>query len=474
MTTDTYDGVELNAGSFRDPAGRVFSWDGEIYRTVNACAVSNYEHCKESGFWDFLREKKWMPEFEELPESQWINIDFPGKGLACPAYVLKHQRIPLVSYSYEWTYAQLRAAALRHLDIQIKALDYDVSLSDGNTFNMQFMGSRPIHIDTLSFKKYEEGEIWLGYDQFCRQFIYPLVFEYYTGVGFQHLVRGQIEGIEAADLAKLLPFRARFSPRVQLHVYQRARIDAKSHRLDELKSVSQRNLSKKQLKNMLLDTRAWIQALAKKSKDNTFWSGYDVDNSYSANEDETKNRFIESFCKSHGVNSVVDLGGNTGKFSRTALSAGASRAVVVDADRDSLHFCFKKAAKSKQLVNTLLMDLRDPSSDRGWAQAERLGLNARVSGDAVFALALIHHLAISGNVPLSMVVSWIMGFAPSGVIEFVPKTDPMLARMLATREDIFSDYSLDTLLESISKNAQVLEVEELPISGRVLISFVRK
>jgi len=36
---------------------------------------------------------------------------------------LEHERIPFVSYRYEWTFSMLRDAALVHLDLLLAALD---------------------------------------------------------------------------------------------------------------------------------------------------------------------------------------------------------------------------------------------------------------------------------------------------------------------------------------------------------------
>ena len=135
-----------------------------------------------------------------------VSRDVLGGEAGDPALVLEHPRLPFVSYPYEWPFKALKAAALHHLDIQIDALDGGVALSDASAYNVQFLGAKPIFIDLLSFRRYREGEFWLGHRQFCEQFLNPLLLRALVGVPHNAWYRGSLEGIVSAELSRLLPF----------------------------------------------------------------------------------------------------------------------------------------------------------------------------------------------------------------------------------------------------------------------------
>ena len=468
------DELQVNGGSFRDPSGSVFQHEGGVYRTVNPIAAAAYEFSRDSGCLDKLLKKKWIPSWSEVDTADWGKFQLHKHFEITPTYVLKHEKVPFISYPYEWTFQQLKDAALRHLEIQLEALKHQVALSDSSSYNMQFVGPRPIHIDLLSFRPYVEGEIWVGYDQFCRHFLYPLLFEAYTGVQFNSLLASNLEGIQVLDLYKLLPFKAKYlSLHCYLHVVLRAKVERKAHRLDELDQISKKGISQKRLAALLQDMQHWITGL-KTPLEGTYWSDYADVNSYSDEGTLAKLELIRAFVEKHKPETVIDLGGNSGQFSKEAVSFGAGRSIVVDADISALQRCHNMAKAEKLNLTPLFMSLTDTSADRGWDQNERAGFNVRAKSDAVFALALVHHLSITGNVPFPSVIRWIMGRAPRGIIEFVPKTDVMVKRMLATREDIFDNYSLDVMKRVIEESGFVVSELLLKESGRVLIEYEGK
>ena len=106
-------------------------------------------------------------------------------------------------------------------------------------------------------------------------------------------------------------------------------------------------------------------------------------------------------------------------------------------------------------------------------QAERAGFGKRVRVDGVIALAFEHHLAIAKNVPLPQVVEWLVERAPTGIIEFVPKIDPTVQKMLALREDIFDDYTIEAFTTALSQRGRIVKQKEVSQSGRTLFVFDR-
>lgn len=171
---------------------------------------------------------------------------------------------------------------------------------------------------------------------------------------------------------------------------------------------------------------------------------------------------------------IWDFGCNTGTYSKVALENGATYAVGFDYDHGALELAFSRASSENLSLLPLFLDIANPSPNQGWNENERKGLSERASSDAVIALAFVHHIVIGRNVPLSEVVNWLTILAPQGVIEFVPKQDPMVQELLALRDDIFYDYTEEKFLEYLSRNSEIVESQTLTQTGRKMIWFRRR
>jgi hypothetical protein len=122
----------------------------------------------------------------------------------------------------------------------------------------------------------------------------------------------------------------------------------------------------------------------------------------------------------------------------------------------------------------LVMDLGNPSPGTGWENRERMTLAERGPADTVLALALVHHLAISNNVPFGRMASFLSTLGRRLIIEFVPKSDSQVQRLLAAREDVFTGYTRDDFETEFSRNFTVEETIPLSESGRVIYSMTAK
>ncbi len=397
-----------------------------------------------------------------------------GAQGAGASFVLEHPRIPFISYPYEWPFQALKAAALLQLDILLAALERGVALTDASAYNIQFIGVKPIFIDNLSFCRYVDGEFWLGHRQFCEQFINPLLLCAKLGVPYNAWYRGNLEGITAEDLAAVLPWRSRLSWNVFTNVYLQARLQSTADRSDRtIEKVTSRRLPRVGFEQILVGLRRWVAKLQPRSSSNTVWRNYAADNSYSKPEEASKRQMIADFTKSAEPELILDIGCNTGEYSRVALENGAKLAIGFDFDVGALDVAFERAQRESLAFLPLSLDAANPSPDQGWAQSERKGFQDRAKGDAVLALALIHHLAIAKNVPLDRVVSWLVNMAPRGVLEFVPKSDPMVERLLLLREDLFDDYDQKSFEAALSRRARIVRSQRVSSSGRTLYCFER-
>lgn len=460
-------GVSIEAGSFRDPRGRIFYVDNRVLRTVMPMAVADFDYVRSTGLIDALQAAGQL-----VGESQIAAEDL-GDLADTAAYVLEHPRIPFISYPYEWTFSALKAAALLHLDIQQAALQKGVSLSDASAYNVQFIGPRPVFIDSLSFRRYADGEFWAGHRQFCEQFVNPLLLRACNGVAHNAWFRGSLEGIPAEDLSRVLPWRSRFSWNVLTNVFMQARLQKNSSTDEAASRARGRRLPKIGFAQMLHGLRKWIAKLEPRGDTRTVWQDYAGDNSYADAEAVQKREFIAEFCNAVRPGLVFDVGCNTGDYAAVALENGADLAVGFDFDQGALELGYQRAVSSGLNFLPLLLDAANPSPDQGWQQAERMGLQRRTEGDAVIGLALIHHLAIAKNLPLREVLAWLLAMAPQGVLEWVPKQDAMVQRLLQMREDLFDDYDQQSFEACLQAQARIVKSKVVSSSGRTLYWFDR-
>lgn len=421
----------LCRGSFRDPSGFLFWRNGALYRQINTCYQETYGLLKASALYDTLVKSGKLIPHEEVA----IEPELPE----CAYTIIQPALIPFISYPYEWSFSQLKDAALLTLNIQEMALSHGMSLKDCSAYNVQFYQGKPIFIDTLSFEPYQEGLPWVAYRQFCQHFLGPLALMAYTDIRLQQLLRVYIDGIPLDFVGKLLPFstKFRFSLLLHLHVHaaSQRRFAGKSNKI-----TARKNVSRRAMLGLIDSLKSAIRSLTWQPK-GTEWADYYQDTNYSSTALHQKEEVVRTFLEKLSPESVWDLGANVGKFSRIA-SERQIPTIAFDIDPAAVERLYLESRKtSDSYLLPLLLDLTNPSPAIGWQNQERLSLQERAPADTVLALALIHHLAIGNNVPLDALAEFFSTLCRHLIIEFVPKTDSQVQRLLVTREDIFDAYT---------------------------------
>jgi hypothetical protein len=452
--------------SFRDPSASVFYADGRVLRGLDAQAA---------GDWSAFAESTTFSTFSAnggLVGTRVAGVD----DLVLPreyAVVLEHDRIPFVSYPYEWTFAMLRDAAVLHLDLLASALDEGLTMKDGYSFNVQWNGSTPQFIDIGSFERGAGGP-WVGYRQFCQTFLYPLMLEAHLGIPFQRYLLGHLDGIEPTEMRRIFGGLRRFKKGVFRHVYlhsvaeTRVRQGSEKTRDDLGKAGFGAELQKAVVRKLV----KLVQSLRSKRSDST-WAKYRETCSYSDEGRVAKERFIREVLGARTTKLAWDLGANDGAYARLVAATGAY-VVAVDADDVTVDAMYRSLrAENVTNVLPLVMNLMDPSPARGWRNAERKAFTDRAAPDLVLALALVHHLALAGNVPLPEVVSWLRALGgslgSSLVVEFVEPHDPMARQLLGNkREGLFPDYRIDAFEKLLEEQFTIARREPLPGGSRTL------
>jgi len=444
-------------GSFRDPSGFLFQEKGILYRNINNSYKKDYNKALFSGLLKALWNEKLLIKHSEEEKERNHNI----------YKIIKPEFIPFISYPYEWCFSQLKDAALLTLQIQKKALSYEMTLKDASAFNIQFKKGNPILIDTLSFEEYEEGTPWVAYKQFCQHFLAPLALMCYHDLRLNQMSRTSIDGIPLEIASSLLPRKTLLNFSLFTHIHLHAKTQS-FYSDKQTSSVSRRKLSKSSLIAFIENLEKAILSL-KLREIKTEWCNYYSDTNYSNDSFSQKKKLVENFLvRTNNIKTVWDLGGNTGLFSRIASNKNIAT-ISFDIDPIAIEKSYILTKKQKETnILPLVLDLTNPSPSLGWAHSERDSLEKRSNADLIMALALIHHLAISNNLPFENIAEYFSKLGKYLIIEFIPKSDSNTKKLFATRKDVFPKYNKQDFKKSFSKFYNIIKEENIKNSERIL------
>lgn len=450
-------------GSFRDPSGFVFVKNDVIYRQVNKSYSEDFDCLMTSGLYDSLVSSGLIVKHED------VSDDF---NLSDGAYkILRPDQVDFISYPYEWCFSQLKDAALTTLQIQAMAIERDMTLKDCSAYNLQFTNEGVKFIDILSFERYVEGNAWEAYKQFCQHFLNPLLIIAYTDVRLAKLSSVYIDGIELDISSKLLPVWTWFKPSILIHIHLHSMIQKRYSYNNKVSTnvlhyTKKKHFSKTSMKALVDNLTSMIQALRWKHGSSS-WSAYNSE-SYNTDAFTHKKQLVEQYLGFINPTTVFDLGANVGLFSRVAAKT-ASKTVSFDMDPVCVEMNYLKCKEEKLYhLLPLVLDLANPSPSIGWENIERMSFMDRALADTVIALALIHHLIISNNVPLSKLSKFFKQICRYLIIEFVPKDDPMSQNLLTLRKDIFLDYTQDIFEAEMLKYFKIVKSQSIKSSKRTI------
>ena len=464
MTVTPNGTPRFEPGSFRDPDTRVFHHDGAVFRALTERAAADWRRLADTRFYERMSGQGRLVGTREVTGREDLPALDPGW-----AAVLEHDRIPVVSYPYEWSFGMLRDAALLQLDLTLAALDEEMTLKDATPFNVQWNGVRPTFIDLGSFTAYEPGDPWTGYRQFCETFLYPLFLQAYRNAPFHPWLRGRLEGMTAAECRSLLSARDCLRPGVLAHVYLQATAQARYEASNgnvraELRAAG---FGAALIRNNVARLRRMVDGLRWTPARST-WSEYSREHGYGDDDLERKAAFVLRVLETRRWPLVWDVGCNTGTYSRIA-AGHADYVLALDADHVVIDRLYR-ALRDEGATNVLplVADAADPSPGLGWRGRERRPLADRCNPGLILCLALAHHLVIGRNVPFADFTDWLAAFGAEVVLEFVDRGDPMVERLLRHREGQAIDYSRETAERALGRHFEVLGRTELASGWRTL------
>jgi ribosomal protein L11 methylase PrmA len=455
-----------DGASFRDPAAVVFWRDGQPYRQIQQSFAAEWDAFESSDLRQRLVDGRRLIRHEPVDAALAVA---PGAHA-----VIRPEPVQFVSYPYEWTFGELREAALLTVDIQLEAMAAGWTLKDASAYNVQFQDGRAIHIDSSSFERLEEGAPWIAYRQFCEQFLAPLALVARRDVRLGGLLRLGADGIPLDLTSRLLPRMTWLDFGLLSHVHLHARAQTRhAASADGGRSAREVRLSRGRLEGLIRNLRSTVAGLGW-TPGGTEWADYTELTSYGERAAADKARLVDAFVRELPGRQVWDVGANTGRFSKIAAEAG-KRVVAFDIDPAAAERHFRTVREEgRRDILPLVADVANPSPALGWAGHERRSLLERADADAILALALVHHLAIARNVPLPMLIDLFADLAPWAIVEFVPKDDPMVRRLLATRRDIFANYDLAGFRAAAGDRFEIVREAAIAESVRVLFLLRRR
>jgi hypothetical protein len=464
----------VDNGSFRDRDGRVYQLDGRIVRGLSAGALADFESLRSTRFYPRFLEQGRLVATQRLDAAEVDRLPLPPHERDRWAGFVEHERIPVISYPYEWTFGMLRDAALLQLELVEAAIREDMTLKDATPYNLQFRAGGPVFIDIPSFAMLPAGAPWAGYRQFCELFLFPLMLQAYKGIAFQPLLRGSIDGVGVQTAARLFGLRDRLRPGVLTHAWLQAKLDRRfaSTSRDvrtELKSAGFN-------KELILANVRKLQRLVTNLRwdgDGSEWGAYEEFHNYSASDHGLKERFVGEAVAGSNAELVWDIGSNTGQFSRIA-ARHAGQVLAMDLDHFAVERLYREIRDEKgSNILTLVQNVADPSPSWGWRNRERSDLVSRARPDLILCLALIHHVVISANIPLDEFIDWLAGLSDQLVIEYVCRSDDKVKTLLRNKEDKYSDYHRECLEAALLRHYRINRQLALESGNRFLYWCVR-
>jgi hypothetical protein len=464
--------AEREPGSYRDPSGFVFRHDGVLYRQINTSFADDWAVFESSGL------------HAALVKDGLLVADQPAALELAPepgaVAVIRPDQIGFISYPFEWAFSQLKDAALLTLRAQAIASEHGMTIRDASTYNVQFRDGKPILIDTLSFERAAADQPWKPYRQFCENFLAPLALMTHRDGRLGLLLRTWIDGVPLDLASELLPRSTRyFSPGLAAHIHLHAR-GQRQHSGDSgpNPATAPRAVTMSENRRLaLLDhLKRTVEGLHLPAE-GTVWADYADQTSYSAAGTASKEAIVKRMAEAvaaAGGKVAWDVGANTGRYSAIAADAGFwVLALDIDWAAVERHYLALRESGEKRIM-PFLADIAEPSPGIGWGNTERASLIDRSNADVVIGLALVHHLAIGRNVPLPMISNLMARLSPHLIVEWIPKADPMVQKLLAAREDMFTDYTPEGFRAAFGRDFEIVEEAPIEESARVLFRMRRR
>ncbi len=465
--------LRADGGSFRDPSGRVYrvedaSGRPRVLRGLSARTAPTIERLLSEPFFEHLVADGHVAKTASLDADDPLLSSVTREGWTA---AVEHEPIPFETWPYEWPFTMLKDAALLQLELLTASIDNGWILKDATPYNIQWVGTRPVFIDVPSFLPRDHDEYWEGYRQFCSTYLTPLLITAHLGIPYQPLLRSSLEGIPPEEAARYFHGLRRFKRGVPSHIWFPATVEKRMRRRSGTKDspVSRRTQSKTSLLALLEDLRRLVSGLRFRAGEPSHWASYSETHSYRDDDFDQKMEFVEKHTSARRPGLLWDLGANTGDFSRVA-ARHSGLVISVDSDHEAVDLLYRSVRDAGGAnIIPLVMDLANMSPGQGWAGRERAAFEDRRSPDMVLSLALVHHMRVSANIPLSLFVEWLRSLNAKAIVEFVGRDDEMFTELVRHKSEDYADYTAENFNAEVQKRFTVEDSISLKGGKRQLL-----
>jgi len=462
-----------DGGSFRDPVGQVFisTNKNKVIRGLTLEVFQQQDKLiKESFFQQLIEDKKVIKTslFEvmdqENPSSNWHHY-------------IQHELIGPITYPYEWSFSQLKNAAILQLEVLLKSLENGWMIKDATPYNIQFKENKPIFIDTPSFMPWDAGMGWEAYRQYCMLFLYPMLLEAYKEIDFRPLLKSNLDGIEPNTMMKIFSGRDLFRSGVFSHIFLPAKVEKNilSNEKDRKQARDRKSIQHSKLSVIaLVESMLRLVKKINNKKSISEWGDYDSNNTYEDADNQIKKNFIKDVASLVNPNIAWDMGANTGLFSEH-ISSLCKSVIALDQDLNAVDRMYLRIAnQGKSNVTPLVMQLNNMSPNHGFAANERVSLEQRAKPDLIMCLAVIHHIRMTANIPCKNYLSYLRSLNCEVIIEFVNRDDEMVIKLLKNKHEQYLDYNINTFKEEVVKSFEIKSSVKLKNGMRELFHLTPK
>tara|TARA_R110000850_G_scaffold16697_1_gene51689 strand:- start:29911 stop:31302 length:1392 start_codon:yes stop_codon:yes gene_type:complete len=462
--TKTTRASNSHGASFRDPSGYIIQEADEIKRVINPIYFPQYNKLTSSGFFDKVIKAGLL-----IPHQEIENTD--------EKIIIRPEVIPFITHPYEWSFEMYKHAALHTLKLHRFALANGFILKDASAYNITFHKGKPIFIDTLSFDFYEDDTPWRAFKQFITHFFGPLLLAKYHGVDMLKMMQTHIDGIPVKTIASLLPYRTKFNSILYTNIHLLAKLEDRYS--EDYKAESKiAKLSKKAQNNIIESLYDYIKKL--KVNEKTEWGDYYNKTNYNDVSFQQKASLIKEWTNALKAKTVIDVGGNDGTIGREIIDT-ADLILVSDIDANAVDFNYHQIQKNKESnILPFVCDVLQPAPAIGFSNTERSSLIQRLQEfqpDVTMALALIHHITLSGNVPFLKSAEFFARFSENLILEFPTREDSWVQSLLIRKREFinhFDFYNEENFESGYSHYFDIVKKEPIKASERILYVLKRK
>lgn len=460
--------------SYKDPIASLFYYQGEIYRYVDDENFPFFEGILRSEFCRRLMDEGDIVQTETVT----LNEAYEVENLYHRRQFFRHQRIPFISYPYEWPFSMFKDAALFTLNLQKKLISENLSLKDATPFNVQFRGAKPVFVDFCSIEPISKNGIWFAYNQFMQMFAYPLMLRAFSKIDIDSILITHIDGVAFEDAHRMLGLK----PKLKLGLFTYLLLprmiflfggkDRKE--LDARAAAKTENIRNNQaVQTFMINRLIKLMGRLKIGGYKSDWSDYSRSKSYSDESESFKMEFVRDFFRREKISSVIDLGANTGEYSIIAAESGCE-VTAVDSDHDCIDYLYIHSNEKGLNILPLCLDISNPTPSIGWNNRERTGFLERFKADCLFALALVHHLLVSGRQPLHRIVELFARLTNRFlIVEYIGRDDSMFQLLIKNRRENYDFYNLDYFKTEFQKKFRILIEKRLPGMDRMIFLLER-